>query len=112
MQSIIMIVTGIFSLFLRSQPMLFYVIYITLCLLSGYFSTFIINVPMISYFQKNIEINQQTQFFFYHDIVFQYYGALRNFYSWNIVRFNGCRCSVFNKWDFYTCVCIYNEMEY
>ena len=63
MQSIIMIVTGIFSLFLRSQPMLFYVIYITLCLLSGYFSTFIINVPMISYFQKNIEINQQTQFF-------------------------------------------------
>ena len=63
MQSIIMIVTGIFSLFLISQPMLFYVIYITLCLLSGYFSTFIINVPMISYFQKNIEINQQTQFF-------------------------------------------------
>ena len=62
MQSIIMIVTGIFSLFLRSQPMLFYVIYITLCFLSGYFSTFI-NVPMISYFQKNIEINQQTQFF-------------------------------------------------
>ena len=61
-QSIIMIATGIFSLFLRSQPMLFYVIYITLCLLSGYSSTFI-NVPMISYFQKNIEINQQTQFF-------------------------------------------------
>ena len=107
-----MIVTGIFSLFLISQPMLFYVIYITLCLLSGYFSTFIINVPMISYFQKNIEINQQTQFFSIMTLSSNIMVPLGTFYSWNIVRFNGCRCSVFNKWDFYTCVCIYNEMEY
>lgn len=56
-QSIIMILTGILSLFLRGQPMIFFTIYIILCLLSGY------SVPMISYFQKNVDIDQQTQFF-------------------------------------------------
>ena len=61
-QSIIMIVTGILSLFLRGQPMIFFTIYIILCLLSGYSST-LVNVPMIGYFQKNVEIDQQTQFF-------------------------------------------------
>ena len=61
-QSIIMIVTGILSLFLRGQPMIFFTIYIILCLLSGYSST-LVNVPMISYFQKNVDIDQQTQFF-------------------------------------------------
>ena len=50
-QSIIMIVTGILSLFLRGQPMIFFTIYIILCLLSGYSST-LVNVPMIGYFQK------------------------------------------------------------
>lgn len=61
-QSIIMILTGILSLFLRGQPMIFFTIYIILCLLSGYSST-LVNVPMISYFQKNVDIDQQTQFF-------------------------------------------------
>ena len=31
-------------------------------MLSGYSST-LVNVPMIGYFQKNVEIDQQTQFF-------------------------------------------------
>lgn len=61
-QSIIMIVTGILSLFLRGQPMMFFMVYVILCLLSGYSST-LVNVPMISYFQKNVDIDQQTQFF-------------------------------------------------
>lgn len=61
-QSIIMILTGILSLFLRGQPMIFFTIYIILCLLSGYSST-LVNVPMISYLQKNVDIDQQTQFF-------------------------------------------------
>ena len=61
-QSIIMILTGILSLFLRGQPMIFFTIYIILCLLSGYSST-LVNVPVISYFQKNVDIDQQTQFF-------------------------------------------------
>lgn len=55
-QSIIMILTGILSLFLRGQPMIFFTIYIILCLLSGYSSTLVIVTLFIimSIFQGHI----------------------------------------------------------
>lgn len=62
-QSGIMIITGIFSIiFLAYDPNIFYFIYLILCFLSGYFSTFV-NVPLMSNFQIMVDINYQARFF-------------------------------------------------
>lgn len=61
-QAIIMIITGILSIFLMKNNIFFFVIYLFLCFLSGYFSTFV-NVPLISKFQMLVEQKYQTRFF-------------------------------------------------
>ena len=63
MQSGIMILTGAFSVvFLKHNPNIFYVIYLILCFLSGFFATFV-NVPLMSNFQIMVDANYQARFF-------------------------------------------------
>lgn len=63
MQSIIMVSAGCLSaLLLDRNAMLFYLIYILLSFLSGFYSTFV-NVPLISQFQILVESNYQARFF-------------------------------------------------
>ena len=62
-QSIIMVSVGCLSaLLLDRNAMLFYLIYILLSFLSGFYSTFV-NVPLISQFQILVESNYQARFF-------------------------------------------------
>lgn len=62
-QSIIMVSVGCLSaLLLDRNTMLFYIIYIFLSFLSGFYSTFV-NVPLISQFQIIIEPTYQARFF-------------------------------------------------
>lgn len=62
-QAGIMIVTGICSVVLLTySPDMFYIIYLILCFLSGFFSTFV-NVPLMSKFQVMVDINYQARFF-------------------------------------------------
>ena len=61
-QGIIMVLTGVFSKLLLNYPYCFYFLYLLLCFLSGYYSAKV-NIPLVSYFQKNVDVHQQTIFF-------------------------------------------------
>lgn len=110
-QSIIMILTGILSLFLRGQPMIFFTIYIILCLLSGYSST-LVNVPYDQLFSKKCGYRSANPIFFYNDIVFKYSCTTRNFYSRNNVRAIWRGCGLFNERNNDVYICIHYEKEY
>ena len=62
-QAWLMIITGICSiLLLKISPYGFYALYLALCFLSGYFSTFV-NVPLTAQFQLMVDEEYQTRFF-------------------------------------------------
>ena len=62
-QAWLMIVTGVCSILLiKISPYGFYALYLALCFLSGYFSTFV-NVPLTAQFQLMVDEEYQTRFF-------------------------------------------------